>query len=198
MIIDANSCLGFCVNNNKQVGIATATYLVDSNEYLPSGTNSISFDDLLANYDGRDLTQAEINVNGLPPEYHSVLYTCPGSTVTSEDYALRSYGINGGGDFSREEGNGVSWAGGSRNISEVIPNTFLMTGRSLTDGWNRLGAAANSISERRQHKPEPNFSNIDWTPHGNKFKLVYLFIDGSSRVMTWSSAFERKYWFYNE
>ena len=188
-----------CINNNKQIGTAMMVYTTDEDDYFPATFNKISFDDQLSGYDGRNLTQAEINQDPLPLKYEYSLYVCPGATAESEDgHAMRSYGINGGSDYSRETGDGISWSDGSRRAGVIVPGTFLMTERSLVDGWNRLGSSSNSIAMKQQHNFTPNFSQIDWGVHGNNNVLVYLFVDGSARTMGWAESINNSYWYYDE
>jgi len=77
--------LALCQNNLKQQGIAFSAYINDNNEYYPlsdPGTDGITWDDRLSQYDGRRLSIAAMQVDGLkesayPNMQGAAIYACP-------------------------------------------------------------------------------------------------------------------------
>ena len=91
-----------CKNNLKQLGIICYIYSESNNDHFPirDFSNTISYDDYLAGYDGREaLTPSEMTANGLTAaqvEGKNGVYICPSSNFTADP--MRSYGINGWGN----------------------------------------------------------------------------------------------------
>ena len=70
-----------CLSNFKQIGLGTAAYEEDYNGRYPNNpTSKISWDDNLSTYDGRNLTDAQINLDALAPSNgfkSNSIYQCP-------------------------------------------------------------------------------------------------------------------------
>ena len=100
-----------CVNNLKQILIATAMYNEDNGDTFPIRGGGISYDDLLAGYDGRNSLSQEImdqdgeltieNTGG-----STAIYKCP--TSPSLEYPERSYGISLRGNGKQKKYYGIA------------------------------------------------------------------------------------------
>ncbi len=91
-----------CANNLNQLGIADVSYASTYNGYHVAVFHGdhISWDDRLAEFDGRDLTTAQKAENGLKradyPELGAgaALYKCPSDPVQEKEYYPRTYALN--------------------------------------------------------------------------------------------------------
>ena len=85
--------------SSKQIGIAFALYRDDNNGYYPvDGQDAgdwISWDDQLSEYDGRKLTQSDIELQQLNKgDYNNSLYECPSNMQSRSNRDMRSYSVN--------------------------------------------------------------------------------------------------------
>ncbi|EDM28132.1 hypothetical protein LNTAR_12286 [Lentisphaera araneosa HTCC2155] len=90
-----------CMNNMKQMAIALVNYHSDNEDYYPApnadfNNTKISWDDLLGLYDGRDLTQAQMERQNLNEADNtpSPMYLCPSNRQSRPGVNLRSYSMN--------------------------------------------------------------------------------------------------------
>jgi len=110
-----------CTNNFKQIGLASNLYSNDNLEYMPpayviNNIGQMSWDDLLGNYDGRDLTNSEKGNDyfGVSTAGRHKLYRCPSypfpyclnSAGTSGGTVARSYSMNAYGNLAGFNGDG--------------------------------------------------------------------------------------------
>lgn len=74
-----------CMSNMRQIGMAILMYSNENGGSLPihTTTSNVSFDDLLSRYDGRNLSEDEINKSGLDvgTRDSNRLYLCPSETI---------------------------------------------------------------------------------------------------------------------
>ncbi|MEN9359780.1 MAG: hypothetical protein RL095_1315 [Verrucomicrobiota bacterium] len=92
-----------CVSNLKQIGYYLQLYSDDNDGYPPpdrSGS-ATTWDDLLSNYDGRRLSQSDMDLDGtLPSHSTNASYRCPldkrgrQNRTYSMNYHLRSANLN--------------------------------------------------------------------------------------------------------
>ena len=89
-----------CTNNQKQIGILFVLY-TDSNDthypiYDTTYEGHVSWDDLLSDYDGRNLSESDKQRQDLrKPEYReNTVYNCPSSLQQRDGVILKSYSIN--------------------------------------------------------------------------------------------------------
>ncbi len=92
-----------CMSNLKQIGVANALYLGAYDMYYPVAkqTSSVSWDDLLSDFDGRSLSDAQKTANGrwgarassLPGGVkHGEIYRCPSDTrPPNGSYVIKTY-----------------------------------------------------------------------------------------------------------
>lgn len=120
-----------CVSNSKQIILANGTYSTDYEDRVPwtvldedggifgRGIVSLSFDDQLAPYIGRKLTQDQIDlINlrvdefGAPGDPQEAIFTCPAERrqLCNDVYLPRSYGIH----ESAPTDGGDPWRWGTR------------------------------------------------------------------------------------
>jgi len=95
---------GACSGNLKQLALGEVSYAGDNLEFLPyggfswsGGSYQISWDDLLgAGYDGRRLTDAQIQAGSLSVGKQPPLYKCPIDPGVWSGSLHRSYSMNRG------------------------------------------------------------------------------------------------------
>jgi prepilin-type N-terminal cleavage/methylation domain-containing protein/prepilin-type processing-associated H-X9-DG protein len=111
-----------CVNNMKQIGVATFMYTENNSDYYPWRSGNTTYDDHLAGFDGRDPIPENEKSGGLPADYadSTELYKCPSSIFSIE--RERSYAIN-----IRGSGNQINrgdWKGVSRSVANGSQSGF--------------------------------------------------------------------------
>ena len=137
-----------CTSNQKQIGLAIANYANDYNEYMPTAYRDsskaieVSYDDLLAGYDGRKLTNAEILDWVSPPKSDSYkLYKCPAMQNSRYPAEFRSYSMSGdysawpdAGDPADKDGRCApgSFGWGSSNAEDLNGGWFLPWSRKIS------------------------------------------------------------------
>jgi prepilin-type N-terminal cleavage/methylation domain-containing protein len=210
-----------CLNNHKQISIANFTYLTSNSGYYPTAA---PFDDLLSLYDGRNLSQTEINIGELPASYENGIYHCPAAKAENDEdpkLANRSYGINGGSNKRLKSGRGLTWQGHegnpwiateaakSRNMSEVVSpsGTFFLGERDMPSPrpWNNImGSTRNAhitIQEYDVGSVQDFITGtqllVSYDTHG-QYKLTFSKADGSALLMNYLEFSKSPYWFYDE
>lgn len=89
-----------CVNNLKQIGTLFVIYGDNDNSHYPirdnSYTGQVSWDDLLGDYDGRNLTEAQKQQQHftLEEQAENFIYNCPASVQDRAPNSLKTYMIN--------------------------------------------------------------------------------------------------------
>jgi prepilin-type N-terminal cleavage/methylation domain-containing protein/prepilin-type processing-associated H-X9-DG protein len=179
-----------CQNQMKQISLAFAMYTSDNSEHLaaPDGYNH-PWDDYLAEYDGRDITEKDIDKYRYTREQtRHDLYACPmdqRDRLLPLDAVIRSYTINRGtpekwegqrgpvrGPYWAEEKGLPQW---SVTLSEPIDpsNAILFTENT---GDNKLGGGAGGF---RQGVEVAAFVLANPTFHGTTpTAMNWAFADG--------------------
>jgi prepilin-type N-terminal cleavage/methylation domain-containing protein len=92
-----------CINNEKQIGLALVLYGTDNEDFYPysnpwgSGAEeTTAVSDRLSEYDGRNLSAADIVLNELPASDISNIWFCPADNMprNEPDVQYRSYVFN--------------------------------------------------------------------------------------------------------
>ena len=211
--------LAICINNHKQIAIASYSYVGDNDDYFPSDA-SLPFDDLLSSYDGRNLSDAELSPSELSKDYEKGIYHCPSADEGLSTDAQRSYGINGGGEKRMESGRGVVWESddrgsadtpaGSRTVSEIANpvGTYFLGERNKPGARpidNPLGGVRGSHMTFQEYEATDieNYAAgvgtvlVSYDTHGD-YKLTFSFIDGSARLMNYLEYTQTSYFYYDE
>lgn len=176
-----------CQNQMKNVTLAMVMYAGDNEDFVPApDSNKHSWDDYLGDYDGRSLTQKDINRNRFDDEdpRHGV-YACPMDRDDRIIRTIRSYSVNRGElRHSRirrgamQPGNIVEFDGkepwSSKLIHPLDPSrAILLVDRT---NKNKLGSSRNSTVRAVGIR---NFLLSDPTYHGfHPTYLNYSFADG--------------------
>jgi prepilin-type N-terminal cleavage/methylation domain-containing protein len=127
-----------CMSQMRQVGLAVLMYSSDYNGSLPiyptnptpeRPSGNISFDDLLSPYDGRNLTDAEIDVNGLGSNVRpgNRLYLCPSEHIYNTDEF--AFFLNGSKRDAAQRTYNFNRNGGGQKRGVYLP------GKTAADMW---------------------------------------------------------------
>ena len=116
-----------CANNLKQLSLGELSYTNDYNDYFtPAKNGGWSFDDFLAQYVARNLTDAQkseapLAKNKLNSKINNQILLCPSDPRTSDTYYVRTYAINKGttGKNGAKNTDGIASTGFSANHKEV-------------------------------------------------------------------------------
>ena len=113
-----------CLSQMRQIYAASAMYLNDNDGRYPYGSTSdfkLSWDDFLANYDGRGYNYAEYSVLQMTTtdaaKSKHRLYRCPGSKWPDEANVLRSYSMNSG--YNYYDYKGIGHYGWSIKVTQI-------------------------------------------------------------------------------
>lgn len=203
-----------CSSNMKQIAILFNMYQSSNNEYFPAASNwdtRVSWDDLLSDFDGRDLTQAEKEEWHLTNTADVDVYKCPGSVqVRNGNLALMSYAVNSTAVFDINASNVIRGSTGfygntngwSVRVGNVVTpedsialfeaHTFSnIMGHTTAEGAISLGHFTWKFSPAfpdRFHSEQVGGS-AGFFAHGpKKYQMNYLFTDGHVAFKTPQNA----------
>ncbi|MCM8533889.1 MAG: hypothetical protein NE330_22190 [Lentisphaeraceae bacterium] len=105
-----------CLSNNRQIYLAMSNYLESNDSSFPVASynstsipgfqnRAMSWDDLISDYDGRELSWDTKKIRGLNSTHDSGIYLCPAAKNVAPDAAARTYSMNAG------------WQGTTANIN---------------------------------------------------------------------------------
>ena len=189
----------YCLNNQKQLILATNIYAGDyEGHYMASTKSSWAWDDLLVGYDGRTLTQAQINSFSLDPSTYDEqkVYVCPLDNPDREpNKVIRSYAITAGVDppsnsyrgpltnGNQVENNGKDpWSMRISDVDEADAHIFMFDHFDT----NKLGANGDQTA-RGYDVGQYLLSNPYF--HGSNMILTYAFADGHAAAMRFSDTY---------
>jgi len=181
-----------CSNNIKHQGAAAVMYSIDSSDYLvPAYYNStfqITWDDILGDYDGRNLTDAAKQGWLTASNYSNTIYKCPSYPQSNGldangdlvDAAARCFSLNGTSNTNGFNGeNGVGAVDSSGNCYLLKASVILSPSRvfyivEYPRRASYLGRGSNSIISGRStyQLDDPRTMQT----HNGIFN--YLFCDG--------------------
>ena len=199
-----------CASNLKQQGLAMASYCNAYDGHFPAprdlgNTNMVSYDDHLAAFDGRKLSESEVFTNdpSMTTRKKSRLYRCPASEVKEEYDKDISYAIHGGGNAANPQSirslctlqtsSDKAWSQKTsivRQPSGVIAvmeyhataNKLGHTGSSIKDGGNMAWTGVPGGSWSNNLVQLPGGTAGFWA-HGSKnYRLNYLYVDGHVKL----------------
>jgi len=190
-----------CMSQLRQIGLAIRMYANDNKDHFPIAPNStnISWDDLLSGYDGRNLTQAQMEASGLgrdtDPMNLNEIYGCPSDYVYNTLYNprfpngsprssyQRTYVPTRGqkkagpkGDGTDDRASGIVWPGSawSAKLSSDVrqpQETILLVEYRHQSG---VGSTTNYTVDN----PNAQRGSFSMPPlHGNGTMWNYLFCD---------------------
>jgi prepilin-type N-terminal cleavage/methylation domain-containing protein/prepilin-type processing-associated H-X9-DG protein len=193
-----------CISNLKQFGYAIISYTDDNQEQYPyvlfcviPATWDLTWDDLISDYDGRRLSEAE-KMNPTAPAKGSGVYKCPSDTIVKAyGNARRSYSLNKGwmaGAGVPPDGAGVSggsWAWGvaSSSVDGVTPpwsaKLTLIVDPSDTILLGERSSVNNVLGNNSCVQVDDPLMQIDGgLLHGSGRRLMnYLYCDGRVKEM---------------
>jgi prepilin-type N-terminal cleavage/methylation domain-containing protein/prepilin-type processing-associated H-X9-DG protein len=177
-----------CVNNMKQMGLAFNMYFGDNNDSFPYGyaydnvSVFLTWDDVLANYLGIQLTQAQMEAQSFPTNISSKTLACPADEVKRAapyQNIPRTY--------SMPRPNGVSApnAGCGVTVSvflSLTPPKYKSTNVRNTSGTlmlierpdaqNICGWTSDTVTD------SPVQARLNALPSFHKDRFTWLFVDG--------------------
>ncbi len=190
-----------CTSNLKQIGVLTALYLDDSDQFYMSSdaSNGVkrSWDDQLSAYDGRKLSDAQIAmsyIHNAQKTLSNKMYRCPSDSVQHRayisDYHLRSYDFTAG--HPRTSANANRWVGligndGANNWTmkssrvRKYSNTIQVFDYWPQDNKNYLGGTSDSVEMFRIDKTYP-------ADHSGRFN--FGFCDGRVEALTAAQVYD--------
>ena len=131
-----------CLSNSRQIHVAMTNYQESNDDSFPVASyNSISipgfqnramsWDDLLSDYDGRELSLADKQIRGLDSSYDSGIYLCPTAKNLDPNSASRTYSMNAGWQGTTANINIYGWGiakyDSSKKVTEVEDTmTFIL------------------------------------------------------------------------
>ena len=190
--------LAVCLSQQSQISRLTSMFTKENNGKYPiayNGNYKLSWDDFLSPYDGRELTDAEMQLKQFAKSEYDrhKIYQCPDSIKAPDsDYVVRSYSANE--SFENWNNSGVMFKNGSRYIAQIedAANTLLYVERDQID-HNRVGWGSGAGTSAMNHYMNPTHSTITLNTHGTN-RLTMSLCDGSANVMNPYQTFggERK------
>ena len=198
-----------CASNMRQVSISLNLFLNNNNHFFPIGIrNNWPYDDFIAPYDGRNLTQTEIDEkrfdNNQENRNKHKLYNCPSSKASKTSiYTQRTYGLNNGqGSWYKPNSSGLTWLRWSSqpayevpiNIQEVVSpsNMYMLTENDIVTSTGNPGAVGHTNSSQGRYKfvtDNQNFLNL----HGT-IKINAVFVDGSTKIQRLPQLAQSEHW----
>ena len=190
------SRLAVCKNNLKQISYCFAMYHSDyQNIYPPfmsGSTNKISWDDLLSDYDGRNLSDEDKNKTNLNNSLSFAMYECPDDDFPRRDTnpAIISYGISlHRSYYNTKEQKEVNLKGHKyygvtdRNLSELSkPSETIATAEYVSRDKQYLGNSALNDATSWAERMQSQFNDT------NGSALFHKKLDGSNYLMADSSV----------
>lgn len=177
-----------CLNNLKQLGTAQMMYVSDNKlKFTPAHMSSnLSYDDLLAEYNGRTLTDAEKSASSFPlsSNPNNAGLVCPSHEWTSTTVYQRSYSINCGTNWYNNNGIGNSY-GYSARVTDVLDTSNIMLMGERLATHQKLGGfgAASLIS--------PSIANSFAGVHGAADKHTYVMCDGHVEYLSFTEISDK-------
>ncbi|MDD7987279.1 DUF1559 domain-containing protein [Lentisphaera marina] len=198
--------LASCINNQKQIAISFALYQDDSEGHYPIyGTtfeDDISWDDMLSDYDGREISDADKLTEELRiDEYSAGSYLCPSTLQNRDPILIKSYAINDSyvqDDMSNANAirGTAGWkndAGWSMKISDVQNSSnfivlsevnFWSNKMGSTGAWGEVGArewcdglSVAKVVSRQKNEDKGGLGGF-FIHDSKSYKLNFLFGDG--------------------
>ena len=186
-----------CLSNNRQIHVAMTNYQEPNDGAFPVASyNSISipgfqnramsWDDLLSNYDGRDLTLDDKKIRGLDSSYDSSVYLCPAAKYTDEAYANRTYSMNAGWMGTTANVNLYGWGiakyDSSKKLSEIEdPMTFILVENDKLLNYMGAGGNAHTFGDGFRNSSD----TVNLYIHGNKTpRTNSVMVNGSARTFS--------------
>ncbi|MDD7983515.1 hypothetical protein PQO01_00940 [Lentisphaera marina] len=197
------SLVQVCAHKLKQAGYTITMYQHDNQGFYPGAgafDTEVSYDDQLADYDGRNMTEAQIKkIHGTDAPFMTKQYKCPLDTVPANDpaYMRRTYVISQAFKFSPlavglvQDKDG-SFAMKGSQVNEAS-NTIVLW--EFTYQWNKVGKGGNSVKSPGSAGVFGGVSNLDpaavynnFFHHDKKAGGNYLMGDTSVRSMSFFST----------
>lgn len=203
-----------CASNMKQVTVSMNLFLKNNNLFFPIGVrNNWPYDDSLSQYDGRDLTDEEIDAkrfdNTAENRHRHGIYTCPSSKANLSDVMVqRTYVLNNGqGSWYSPNDTGLTWlrwpdqdsyAENPVNINHVnsASQMYMFTEYDAQSTNQNVGSVGHTNSSQGRYihiSDNQNRLNL----HGT-ITMNAVFVDSSLSIQRLNQLSQTKHWDKNE
>ena len=200
-----------CASNMKQVTIAMNLFLKDNSLFFPLGIrNNSPYDDLLAKYDGRHLTDSELSTLGfentaINRNKHAI-YNCPSSVAQDTSTNVqRTYVLNNGqGSWFSPNSYGLTWLRWNWesnydtpvNINHINTSSqmYLFTELDVISNNSNPGSVGHTHSSQGRYIHITDSNYHDWLNLHGTLTMNAVFVDGSLKVQRQGQLSQDKHW----
>ena len=177
-----------CLSNQKQIATAEYSYIAENDNYftpssLANADNHVSYDDLLSDYLGFELTLAQkrstLHKDNELTKQIQKHFLCPNDKFKTVEkwrnkFARRTYSFNGAGGGSK----GLGFNGWSRKYMTVTYPAETVMLMEQHHQYNILTRGNHSYAVSLQKW----LTSMEMNPHG-KLKFTWALVDGSAKIM---------------
>ena len=206
--------IAVCASNMKQVSVSLNLLLKNKNLFFPIGIrNNWPYEDELSKYDGRNLSQEEIDAkrfdNTAENRERHRIYNCPSSKANSSDIMVqRTYVLNNGqGSWYSPNDTGLTWlrwpdqesyADRPVNLNHVnsASQMYMLTEYDAQSTNQNVGSVGHTNSSQGRFTHIANNQNR-LNLHGT-FTMNAVFVDSSVSIQRFAQLSQAKHWDKNE
>jgi len=202
--------IAVCASNIKQVTVSMNLFLKNNNLFFPIGIrNNWPYEDSLSKYDGRDLSQDEIDAkrfdNTAENRRRHGIYNCPSSKANVTDVMVqRTYVLNNGqGSWYSPNDTGLTWlrwrdqesyAENPVNINHVntASQMYMFTEYDAQSTNQNVGSVGHTNSSQGRYKHISD--NQDRLNLHGTITMNAVFVDSSLSLQRFGQLSQAKHW----
>ncbi|MCM8532902.1 MAG: type II secretion system GspH family protein [Lentisphaeraceae bacterium] len=200
-----------CASNMSQVSRSMYMFLKNNNQFFPIGIrNNTPYDDMLAPYDGRNLTDSELSQQGFEKNQKNLdrhqLYNCPSSLANQlSNNIKRTYVLNNGQDSWYSPNNyGLTWLRWGDepeynkpvNINHVntASQMYMLSEFDMVSANDNQGAVGHTNSSQGRYIHITDSQYHDKLNLHGRFTMNAVFVDGSLKLQRQSQLLNTSHW----